>query len=367
VQTYQIKGKLGKSDLEAGAAAALNGLSRFGEPFTQETMIFERIMDVMPESVPGGRGGKTKAMGTVYGTIDDGWDRAKKSAAHIFGGLTPEYTRLVLTEKNGDIVPGRLTKTVFGMESKQGVEGKYHDPYVEAMRLVSGFTPMELDSRTALEFAGKEYAGNRSDVRGAALRVLGDMESSPDKILGRWNDYLDALYKEQSRLYLEVQNMKTLGLSDAEIRQQLVRDAKIGRSEAAKIVNGMFAPGKVSSETLASINKELKTEGRVRRSGDLVGLAQTMNKRMLEEVNKPLSYVPPSSQNSPAPATTPTLPEGFILKEKQSSIPSVPPVSVAAAIPAAPPAPAPQGQIDPTLLGGDPATQALAKSLGRSQ
>ena len=65
--------KLDKSDVEAAAAAALNGLSRFGEPFTQETMIFERIMDVMPESVPGGRAGKTKARGTVYGTIDDGW------------------------------------------------------------------------------------------------------------------------------------------------------------------------------------------------------------------------------------------------------------------------------------------------------
>ena len=365
LQTYELQKKLGKGDVEAAAKAALNGVARFGEPFTEETMIFERIADVMPESVPGGRGGRTKAQGTIYGPIDDSWDVARKSILHVLGGLTPEYTRLVMTEKNGEPIPGRLTKTAFGMESKQGVEGKYHDPYVEAMRLVSGFTPMELDSRTALEFAGKEYAGNRSDVRGAALRVLGDMESSPDKILGRWDDYLDALYKEQSRLYLEVQNMKTLGLSDAEIRQQLVRDAKIGRSEAAKIVNGMFAPGKVSSQTLASISKELKTEGRVRRAGDLVGLAQTMNKRMLEEVNKPLSYVPPEKTDRPA----------FVDPLEQSSATqlvapaaaaTMPPAMVAP-VPAAPPASAPQGQVDPTLLGGDPATQALAKSLGRSQ
>jgi len=359
VQTYQLKGKLGKSDLEAGAAAALNGLSRFGEPFTQETMIFERIMDVMPESVPGGRGGKTKAMGTVYGTIDDGWDRAKKSAAHIFGGLTPEYTRLVLTEKNGNIVPGRLTKTVFGMESKQGVEGKYHDPYVEAMRLVSGFTPMELDSRTALEFAGKEYAGNRSDVRGAAMGVLGNMESSEAQIIDRWNDYLDALYKEQSRLYFEIQNMKRLGLDNAEIRQQLVRDAKIGRSEAGRIIDGMFTASRVTTDTIKAMEQELKTEGGVRRV-DRLPLGE-MNRLAKERFGTPLQYDPP-------------LPPGATLIEESSAVQLVAPAAAAtmppamvAPVPAAPPASAPQGQVDPMLLGGDPATQALAKSLGRSQ
>ena len=364
VQTYQQKQKLDKSDVEAAAAAALNGLSRFGEPFTQETMIFERIMDVMPESVPGGRAGKTKARGTVYGTIDDGWDRAIKSAAHIFGGLTPEYTRLVLTEKNGNIVPGRLSKTAFGMESKQGVQSKYHDPYVEAMRLVSGFTPMELDSRTALEFAGKEYAGNRSDIRGAATAVLGNMESSDRQILNRWDDYLEALYKEQSRLFFEVQNMRMLGLSETEIRQQLVRDANIGRSEAAKIVNGMFAPSKASRDTLAGIRKEALTEGTVRRATDLAKLQQQMNTRFLEEVNKPLQYDAP-----PPPGATPieqssALP--FVSPAAAATMPPMPP-AMTAPVPAAPPVSAPQGQVDPTLLGGDLATQALARSLGRSQ
>ncbi|MHC4374940.1 MAG: hypothetical protein ACYSTO_12425 [Planctomycetota bacterium] len=293
-------------------------------------------------------------MGTVYGTIDDGWDRAKKSAAHIFGGLTPEYTRLVLTEKNGNIVPGRLTKTVFGMESKQGVEGKY-----EAMRLVSGFTPMELDSRTALEFAGKEYAGNRSDVRGAAMGVLGNMESSENQIIDRWNDYLDALYKEQSRLYFEIQNMKRLGLDNAEIRQQLVRDAKIGRSEAGRIIDGMFTASRVTTDTIKAMEQELKTEGGVRRV-DRLPIGE-MNRLAKERFGTPLQYEPP-------------LPPGATLIEESSAVQLVAPAAAAtmppamvAPVPAAPPAPAPQGQVDPTLLGGDPATQALAKSLGRSQ
>jgi len=367
VQTYQLKGKLGKSEVEAAASAALNGLSRFGEPFTQETMIFERIMDVMPESVPAGRAGKTKAMGTVYDTIDDGWDRAIKSAAHIFGGLTPEYTRLILTEKNGKVVPGRLTKTVFGMESRQGVESKYHDPYVEAMRLVSGFTPMELDSRTALEFAGKEYAGNRSDIRGAASAVLGNMESSDRQILNRWDDYLDALYKEQSRLYFEVQNMRTLGLSETEIRQQLVRDAKIGRAEAAKIVNGMFAPSNASNATLAGIRKEALTEGTVRRATDLVKLQGDMNTRFLQEVNKPLQYdapLPPGATLVDPTVESSWLP--FVSPAAAATMPPMPP-AMTAPVRAAPPVSAPQGQVDPTLLGGAPATQALAKSLGRAQ
>jgi hypothetical protein len=35
--------------------------------------------------------------------------------------------------------------------------------------------------------------------------------------------------------------------------------------------------------------------------------------------------------------------------------------------PPAPPISTPQGRVDPAILGNDPATQALAKSLGRSQ
>lgn len=364
VATYQQQGKLDKGAIEAGAKAALNGLYRFGEPFTQETMIFERIMDVMPEDFPGGRAGRTKAMGTVYGGIDDGWDVARKSAFHIFGGLTPEYTRLILTEKNGDVKPGRLTKTVFGMESKQGVKGQYHDPYVEAMRLVSGFTPMELDSRTALEFAGKEYAGNRSDFRGAANAVIGNMESSESQIINRWTDYLDALYKEQSRLYFEVQNMKRLGLDDKEIRQQLVRDAKIGSAEAGRIIKGMFAPSVATGQTIASIRKEMGTEGGVRKTPLTPALISKLNSLVKERANSPLKYVSPDED----------LPKFINVFEESSAAPVIQentmPIMPTAMVnpvpaPAAPPVSTLSAQVDPTLLGGDPATQALAKSLGR--
>jgi hypothetical protein len=232
--------------------------------------------------------------------------------------------------------------------------------------LVSGFTPMELDSRTALEFAGKEYAGNRSDIRGAATAVLGNMESSDRQILNRWDDYLDALYKEQSRLYFEVQNMRTLGLSETEIRQQLVRDANIGRSEAAKIVNGMFAPSKASRDTLAGIRKEALTEGTVRRATDLAKLQQQMNTRFLEEVNKPLQYNAPLPPGATFVKPTESSALPFVSPAAAATMPPMPP-AMTAPVPAAPPVSAPQGQVDPTLLGGDPATQALAKSLGRAQ
>ena len=368
VSTYQKEGKLGKGAIESGAKAALNGLYRFGEPFSQETMVFERIMDVMPEDFPGGRGGSTKAFGTVYkpvnkGGTDDGWDIARKSAFHIFGGFTPEYTRLVLTEKNGDVKFGRLSKTVFGMESKQGVKGQYHDPYVEAMRLVSGFTPMELDSRTALEFAGKEYAGNRSGARGVANSILGDMEASESQIINRWTDYLDALYKEQSRLYFEIQNMKLLGLDNREIRQQLVRDAKIGSLEAGRIIKGEFAPGRATVDTISAMKQEIKTEGGVRRTPLTPKLIGELNRISKERANAPLKYEPP-------------LPPGAVPIEESSAAPviqenTVPIMPTAmvnpvpAPAPAAPPVSTLSAQVDPTLLGGDPATQALAKSLGR--
>jgi len=364
VATYQKQGKLGKGNIEAGARAALNGIYRFGEPFTQETMVFERIMDVAPEDFPGGRVGKTKSMGTVYGGADDGWDIARKSILHVLGGFMPEYTRLILTEKNGDVKAGRLSKTVFGMESRQGVKGQYHDPYVEAMRLVSGFTPMELDSRTALEFSGKEYAGNRSDVRTSANVVLGNMESSERQIMNRWGDYLDALYREQSKLYLEIQNMKRLGLDNREIRQQLVRDAKLGSLEAGRIIKGQFAPGNATVDTISAMRQEQKTEGGVRRTPLTPKLVGELNSIVKERANTPLKYVSPDED----------LPEFIDPFEESSAAPviqenTVPIMPTAmvnpAPAPAAPPVSTLSAQVDPTLLGGDPATQALAKSLGR--
>ena len=366
VATYQQQGKLGKGAIESGAKAALNGLYRFGEPFTQETMIFERLMDVMPKEFPGGRAGSTKAFGTVYkpvnkGGTDDGLSIVLKSVAHVLGGLTPEYTRLILTEKNGNVVPGRLSKTVFGMESRQGVGSKYHDPYVEAMRLVSGFTPMELDSRTALEYAGKEYAGNRSGSRGVANSILGDMEASERQIINRWTDYIDALYKEQSRLYFEIQNMKLLGLDNREIRQQLVRDAKIGSLEAGRIIKGEFAPGNATVDTISAMKEEIKTEGGVRRTPLTPRLIGELNRISRERANSPLKYEPP-------------LPPGAVPIEESSAAPVIQentvPIMPTAMVnpvpaPAAPPVSTLSAQVDPTLLGGDPATQALAKSLGR--
>ena len=81
VEKYTQAGKLGKSEAEQIAAGAFKGLEMFLEPFGSESMIFERLRDVLPSeglsSLGVGRGGKTATGATVYSNTGEhgrsGW------------------------------------------------------------------------------------------------------------------------------------------------------------------------------------------------------------------------------------------------------------------------------------------------------
>jgi hypothetical protein len=75
-------------------------------------------------------------------------------------------------------------------------------------------------------------------------------------MLGAWNQYLDNLYREQVKLYGDIQAARTLGLSDKEIRRNLIKEAKIGSDEVNMIMRGQFYPGSASEELLKDIRMQ---------------------------------------------------------------------------------------------------------------
>jgi hypothetical protein len=146
IQKYNEAGRLGKSEAEQILSGAWRGLEMFAEPFGSESMIFERLRDVLPSeglfSAGVGRGGKTATGSPVYAETEDRGSKIAQGVKHILGGVIPSYFRLGVEERGGEFVPGRLYRGVMDMPGPRGEE---YNVYKEGARLVTGFTPMRVD------------------------------------------------------------------------------------------------------------------------------------------------------------------------------------------------------------------------------
>ena len=373
VEKYTQAGKLGKSEAEQIAAGAWKGLGMFLEPFGSESMIFERLRDVMPNNMLG-RAGTTSTGATVYAETESLGDQIGKGVAHILNGIIPEYVSLVGEFENvrtGEFEPGRVYRAATGLPGKRGEE---YNIFKEGARLVTGFTPMTVDLRNDFAFKGLEYSPRRTDAKTTATRVIKRADATLEDMNVAWGNYLDNLYREQSKLYADIQSARKLGLSETEIRKNLINKANLGRKEVNMIMQGKFFPTAASRELAKEINAMRKAEGRSFVEGRVP--FNSFNAMSRERVGESLGGVevnPPSPAaptrvaptgvfddlipSSPAPAApAPTGVFDDLLPQRQGSLPVAPaPVQTASAM------------VDPIVLGNDPATQALARSLGRSQ
>jgi hypothetical protein len=221
---------------------------------------------------------------------------------------------------------------------------------------------MELNLRQDFEFSGKEYSPRRSAAKTAANRQILRADSTPADMISGWNNYLDTLYREQSKLYNDIQAARTLGLSDAEIRRNLVQKANLGTREVAVIMKGQFFPGTASREVLKDVAMQLQ-EGRTRLTSMREVPAREMNELSIARTLEPLSpdlFRKRQAENvdaaEPAPVSGYQLPEpisstaGYVLPEPIG--PATGPVPAPAA-PQAPQAPAATTPPSPSLLGGN--------------
>jgi hypothetical protein len=168
---------------------------------------------------------------------------------------------------------------------------------------------------------------------------------------------------------MDIQAARQMGLTEKDIRRNLVKGANIGRKEANSIMRGEFWPTQASKELYKDIIALNKAEGRTRvtdrpsfstfnrlsraRNGERLAVSDPVPAERAAppapvpvfDPSQPFTIDAPSSSPAIAPAFNPSMP--FTIE--------TPPIST------------PQGRVDPAILGNDPATQALAKSLGRSQ
>ena len=367
IQRYNEAGRLGKSEAEQILSGAWRGLEMFAEPFGSESMIFERLRDVLPSeglfSAGVGRGGKTSTGSPVYAETEAFGSKFAQGVKHMLGGVIPSYFRLGVEERGGEFVPGRLYRGVMDMPGPRGEE---YNVYKEGARLVTGFTPMRVDLKNDFAFKGLEYGPRRTDAKSTATRVIKQADASLEDMNSAYSTYLDNLYREQTKLYSDIQAARELGLSDTDIRRNLVNGANMSRSEVNTIMKGKFYPTAASRELAKDINAARKAEGRSFAEGRVP--FGSFNRMAADRLNEPLggsgSATPaPASRINPAgtlppgfkldPAPVPSapanqLPPGFKL-DTQGSLPQPTfPVTTARA----------PGPVDPALLGDNPFSAA---------
>jgi hypothetical protein len=361
LRSYSERGRLDKSEADQLATAAFSTISSLADPFAAESMIFERVRDSLPAAgFPGiGRGGRTSTGGLIYRDTDDVGTKASKGFLHVMDGLAPAFTKVLGEARRGDPEPGRLTRAMMGTP---GARGEDYNGYEELARQVTGFTPMKLNLRRDFEFSGKEYSPRRSDAKTAANSVILRGDATVPEMLSAWDNYLNTLYREQSKLYNDIQAARTLGLSEAEIRRNLTRKANLGTAEVAMIMRGQFYPGMASEELAQSMREQLR-EGRSRLTTRVP--FRELNKLSRERMRQPLSpemfrlrQEGQAEVAAPAPAAAPS--DNVFSGIAQGPAVTPAPVALPAPAPAAQQAQqAPAGNIPPLgLLGSDPVSQA---------
>jgi hypothetical protein len=321
----------------------------FADPFGSESMIYERLRDVLPSSGIGslgvGRGGRSPTGAFVYRDTDDIGTKVSKGVTHIFGGIIPAYAELGFEVRGGKFEPGRLNRALTGTS---GPRGEQYNAFKEGARLVTGFTPMRMDMQNDFSFKGVEYGTRRTDAKSGAGAVLKRADASLDEMNEAWSTYLDNLYREQSKLYADVQAARTLGLSDDDIRRNLINGAKLGKREANAIIDGRFEPGEATSELAKEINRLRQAEGRVFEEETLY--FDTFNQMSQDRTDQPLRY---EGQEPVAPAInfddlipqqqeTPAINFDDLIPQRQGSILPAPAV------------PTGQAKLSPSLLGDNP-------------
>ncbi len=255
LQVYGEKGEVGANEAEQIFSATWEGFKKFAEPFASEGLAAERVIDVTI------RDGKTQTGAEIYETGEMWGDKISKSLVHVTGAFMPGIIDQFTTIKGGQFVPGRATRAVTDLPSRDG------DPYTiaeEAGTMLIGVRPMRLKVDRSLGYAGGEYSANRSSAVQIFTKVADDNDADVNDILEAYVQANEARRRHQAELRDKVLKAQAAGMSRAEVIQAF-KTTGVSRKELRDILNNRYTPIKVSRNLIREVAREVnvKRENRI--------------------------------------------------------------------------------------------------------
>jgi len=255
LQVYGEKGEVGANEAEQIFAASWEGFKKFAEPFASEALAAERVFDVTM------RDGRTQTGAEIYETGEMWGDKLSKSLVHVAGAFMPGIIDQFTTVKGGQFVPGRATRAVTDMPSKEG------DPYTiaeEAGTMLIGVRPMKLKVDRSLGYAGGEYSANRSSAVQIFTKVADDNDATEEDIVNAYVKANEARRRHQAELRDKIEKARAAGMTVGEVYRAF-KNTGVSRKELTQIMNNRYSPIKVSRNLIREVNNEtnIKKENRI--------------------------------------------------------------------------------------------------------
>lgn len=350
--------RMNKSGAEIVAGAANASLAELFAPFTEEAIITAKIRDVLdPEAetvgvrqlaqFAGGRAGRTITGAKVYNKEDSAGDKLGKSFAHIVDALIPGGAPIDV--RSGEFEASRFARGVvnglgleeLGISSKDRMK-RERELSKELARAFSGITENPIES-TSLKFKGFEFQKANTNASNIFNAVTNRANASSQDLVDAFRKSTEAKFRVQKEMYNVIEDMRTIGLNDQQIRK-VFKDAGIAGYKKLLIrkqgkPNPLFDVPSVGP----SARKNM-------RQNDLSFPREEINQIRDEYRNKTLLNPEPQVEETRTPDLAPSQAQQPVA----AAAPPPPAVAQAGAAPAQMAAPAPTSQPDASLLGSNP-------------
>ena len=311
LQVYGEKGEVGANEAEQIFAGTWEGFKKFAEPFASEGLAAERVIDVTI------RNGKTQTGAEIYEPGEMWGDKLSKSLVHVTGAFMPGIIDQFRTIKGGEFVPGRATRAITGMPSRDG------DPYTiaeEAGTMLIGVRPMKLKVDRSLGYAGGEYSANRSSAVQIFTKVADDNDADVDDILGAYVQANEARRRHQAELRDKILKAQAAGMSKAEVFKAF-KNTGVSRKELRDILNNRYIPIKVSRNLIREVAREVNIN-RENRILSRVPVSE-INAVRRSLIGTPIIGEREEVQETTTPVFDPTQPFTIVGQETPSPSPTV--------------------------------------------
>ena len=237
--------------LEKGVGTQLVNASweSFGElfaPFTDESIITEKLLDVLPEGFPLARGGITKTGSKVYRTGEGGdtqGDKVQKAFVHLLEGLTPGASpfRVPIGSKFEDYELGRFLRGTISPGSKEPSTGRQYGRGGEILRAIIGINTQTYDWDRLGRFKANEFKENRSSAAGQYNRVINRSVVTKDDIIEAWKDANDARLRSFRAGRKDFLALQALGATEDQIIERWKKE-NVGNTEIGAIISNTYVP-----------------------------------------------------------------------------------------------------------------------------
>lgn len=345
MQIYNEQRSIGSGQAEQIRAGLFAGLGKLMEPFASESLIGERLLNVTT------RNGVTPTGQEIYDANSPFSEKMGRSINHVVvGGFFPGVADLFLQERAGRLGPGRMVRAATGVPS---ASGQPYDPFEEGAAVLSGVRAMQIRLPETFRYKGFEYNQAKQDAANVFGRAANANDTSEADVLRAFRQGNERALRAQAQLHDLVKSAQRLGLSNQDIRRELVRRANLTQKEVTSIMRGRFSPISVSDERIRSVLEEGRRENRVLRR---------LPVRELRAIEREFRNMPLPSARFEEPLDAPQQqPQGQVAApQTQRAAPAAPVVGPvpAPAAPQPPQAPARAAPPSPSLLGSDPVSQA---------